>query len=200
MNVRARNEPAGTIAGEIVNNGRSQAAALQRGLELPQLHRRIPEPHRRHPGHAASAVVAKFELHADSHDRETMLSIASDLEECRARTGRSIREGHRFQQLVGLERSRQGALKEIFSHDLATPSRAGERKSSIERDGNTRQFGERVGMLYVGFLETPFVAAKKSAFVGIVALFENHQLADGSVRVPPALRPHLGGLEVLQPI
>ncbi|RKT51080.1 HAMP domain-containing protein [Azonexus fungiphilus] len=31
--------------------------------------------------------------------------------------------------------------------------------------------GERVGMLYVGFLETPFVAAKKSAFIGIVALF-----------------------------
>lgn len=33
----------------------------------------------------------------------------------------------------------------------------------------------------------------------IVALFENHQLPDGSVRVPAALRPHLGGLEVLTP-
>jgi len=33
----------------------------------------------------------------------------------------------------------------------------------------------------------------------IVALLENHQQADGSVRVPQALRPHLGGLEVLEP-
>jgi seryl-tRNA synthetase len=33
----------------------------------------------------------------------------------------------------------------------------------------------------------------------IVALLETHQQADGSVRVPQALRPHLGGLEVLKP-
>ncbi|MFI9627512.1 serine--tRNA ligase [Streptomyces sp. NPDC052042] len=34
----------------------------------------------------------------------------------------------------------------------------------------------------------------------IVALLENHQLADGSVRVPEILRPYLGGREVLEPI
>ncbi|MFE5737463.1 serine--tRNA ligase [Streptomyces celluloflavus] len=33
----------------------------------------------------------------------------------------------------------------------------------------------------------------------IVALFENHQRADGSVRVPEVLRPYLGGREVLEP-
>ena len=33
----------------------------------------------------------------------------------------------------------------------------------------------------------------------IVAILENHQQADGSVRVPEGLRPYLGGLEVLQP-
>lgn len=33
----------------------------------------------------------------------------------------------------------------------------------------------------------------------LVAVIENHQQADGSVRVPAALRPYLGGLEVLQP-
>jgi seryl-tRNA synthetase len=32
----------------------------------------------------------------------------------------------------------------------------------------------------------------------IVALLENHQLPDGSVRVPEALRPYLGGLDVLK--
>ncbi|WP_132875602.1 serine--tRNA ligase [Tamaricihabitans halophyticus] len=33
----------------------------------------------------------------------------------------------------------------------------------------------------------------------IVAILENHQLADGSIRVPEAMRPYLGGREVLQP-
>jgi seryl-tRNA synthetase len=34
----------------------------------------------------------------------------------------------------------------------------------------------------------------------IVAILETHQQADGSVRVPEALRPYLGGLEVLLPV
>ncbi|MFI8995669.1 serine--tRNA ligase [Streptomyces sp. NPDC053542] len=34
----------------------------------------------------------------------------------------------------------------------------------------------------------------------IVAIFENHQLPDGSVRVPEMLRPYLGGREVLEPV
>ena len=33
----------------------------------------------------------------------------------------------------------------------------------------------------------------------IVAILETHQQADGSVRVPDALRPYLGGLEILVP-
>ncbi|MFE9011331.1 serine--tRNA ligase [Streptomyces cyaneofuscatus] len=34
----------------------------------------------------------------------------------------------------------------------------------------------------------------------IVALLENHQLPDGSVRLPEVLRPYLGGREVLEPV
>ncbi|MCU1413448.1 MAG: serine--tRNA ligase [Microbacteriaceae bacterium] len=34
----------------------------------------------------------------------------------------------------------------------------------------------------------------------IVAILETHQQADGSVRVPVALRPYLGGLELLEPL
>lgn len=34
----------------------------------------------------------------------------------------------------------------------------------------------------------------------IVAILETHQRADGSVRVPEALRPYLGGLEVFEPV
>jgi seryl-tRNA synthetase len=33
-----------------------------------------------------------------------------------------------------------------------------------------------------------------------VAILENHQCADGSVLVPKALRPYLGGREVLEPV
>jgi seryl-tRNA synthetase len=32
----------------------------------------------------------------------------------------------------------------------------------------------------------------------LVAVLENHQQADGSIRVPQALRPYLGGLDVLR--
>ena len=34
----------------------------------------------------------------------------------------------------------------------------------------------------------------------IAAILENHQLPDGSVRVPEAMRPYLGGLEVIEPV
>ncbi|RYP88692.1 serine--tRNA ligase [Nocardioides guangzhouensis] len=34
----------------------------------------------------------------------------------------------------------------------------------------------------------------------IVAILETHQLEDGSVRVPEALRPYLGGVDVLKPV
>ena len=34
----------------------------------------------------------------------------------------------------------------------------------------------------------------------LVALLENHQQADGSVYVPPILRPYLGGVERLTPV
>ena len=34
----------------------------------------------------------------------------------------------------------------------------------------------------------------------IVAFLENHQQVDGSIYVPEALRPYLGGLEVLSPV
>ena len=33
----------------------------------------------------------------------------------------------------------------------------------------------------------------------LVAVLENYQRADGSVQVPEALRPYMGGIEVLTP-
>jgi len=32
----------------------------------------------------------------------------------------------------------------------------------------------------------------------LVAVLENNQLADGSVRVPDVLRPYMGGLEIIK--
>jgi seryl-tRNA synthetase len=32
----------------------------------------------------------------------------------------------------------------------------------------------------------------------LVAVLENYQQADGSIRIPEALRPYMGGLEFLQ--
>ena len=34
----------------------------------------------------------------------------------------------------------------------------------------------------------------------LVAVLENYQQKDGSVRVPDALRPYMGGLEVIEPM
>ena len=34
----------------------------------------------------------------------------------------------------------------------------------------------------------------------IVAILENHQLPDGTVRVPEGLRPYLGGLQAIEPV
>jgi seryl-tRNA synthetase len=34
----------------------------------------------------------------------------------------------------------------------------------------------------------------------LVAILETHQQADGSVKVPKALQPYLGGLELIEPV
>jgi seryl-tRNA synthetase len=33
----------------------------------------------------------------------------------------------------------------------------------------------------------------------LIAVMENYQQADGSIRVPEALQPYMGGLEVIEP-
>ena len=46
----------------------------------------------------------------------------------------------------------------------------------------------------------PSTARSAPRTAPIIALLETHQQEDGSVRVPQALQPYLGGLEVLKPI
>jgi seryl-tRNA synthetase len=56
------------------------------------------------------------------------------------------------------------------------------------------RFGDRTGP--IATLNGTLTAITRA----IVAVLETHQQADGSVRVPKALRPFLGGLEVLEPV
>lgn len=62
----------------------------------------------------------------------------------------------------------------------------------------------RLGVRYRDEDGKPQVAATLNGTLAttrwLVAILENHQQADGSVRVPAALRPALGGREVLEPV
>ena len=62
----------------------------------------------------------------------------------------------------------------------------------------------RLGIRYRDDDGKPQIAATLNGTLAttrwLVAILENHQLPDGSVRVPQALRPGLGGLEVLEPV
>ncbi len=66
-----------------------------------------------------------------------------------------------------------------------------------------RRLGVRERIDVDGKAETRTVATLNGTLATtrwIVAILENHQLPDGSVRVPEGLRPYLGGLEVLTPV
>ncbi|SFD20656.1 seryl-tRNA synthetase [Streptomyces aidingensis] len=82
----------------------------------------------------------------------------------------------------------QGKYRELTSASNCTEFQA--RRLSIRMrgtDGRTRPLATLNGTL---------CAVPRT----IVALLENHQQADGSVRVPELLRPHLGGRELLEPV
>jgi seryl-tRNA synthetase len=58
-----------------------------------------------------------------------------------------------------------------------------------------RPAGETKGTRFVHTLNGSGLAVGRT----LVAVMENYQTADGAVRVPEALRPYLGGLEVIEP-
>ncbi|WP_062209582.1 serine--tRNA ligase [Streptomyces sp. NBRC 109706] len=81
----------------------------------------------------------------------------------------------------------QGRYRELTSTSNCTEFQARRLQVRMREDGRTRP---------VATLNGTLCAVSRT----IVALLENHQLADGSVRVPEALRPFLGGREVLEPV
>jgi seryl-tRNA synthetase len=81
----------------------------------------------------------------------------------------------------------QGAYRELTSTSNTTDYQA--RRLNIrhrDADGKTRHVATLNGTL--------------ATTRWIVAILETHQLPDGSVRVPVALRPYVGGREVLEPV
>jgi seryl-tRNA synthetase len=83
----------------------------------------------------------------------------------------------------------QGCYREVTSTSNCTTYQA-RRLDVRERNPHAPEQGNRPVASLNGTLATTR---------WIVAILENHQQPDGSVRVPAALRPYLGGLEVLSP-
>lgn len=81
----------------------------------------------------------------------------------------------------------QGRYREVSSTSNCTDFQA--------RRLNTRVRGDS-GQVAAATLNGTLMASTRT----IIAILENHQQADGSVRVPAALQPHLGGREVLEPL
>ncbi|MDO9591471.1 MAG: serine--tRNA ligase, partial [Microcella sp.] len=81
----------------------------------------------------------------------------------------------------------QGAYRELTSTSNCTTYQA--------RRLSTRHRGEGGKTSPVATLNGTLATTR-----WIVALLETHQRADGSVVVPPALRPYLRGLEIMEPV
>ena len=61
--------------------------------------------------------------------------------------------------------------------------------------GGSGQLGSLVARAALADARAPGLAVGRA----LVAVLENYQQADGSVQVPEALQPYLGGLKTLQP-
>ncbi|MDR8020048.1 serine--tRNA ligase [Nesterenkonia aerolata] len=86
----------------------------------------------------------------------------------------------------------QGTYRELTSTSDCTTFQA--RRLNI-RERTVKEDGSKGATRPVAMLNGTLATTR-----WLVAILENHQQADGAVRVPEALRPYLGGLEVLSPV
>ena len=87
----------------------------------------------------------------------------------------------------------QGAYREISSISNCGPFQA--RRMNARYRPEVDAEGRKPGPEFVHTLNGSGLAVGRT----LVAVLENYQQPDGSVIVPPALRPYTGGLEVLTP-
>ena len=81
----------------------------------------------------------------------------------------------------------QGRYRELTSTSNCTDFQSRRLDIRVRKDGRTGP---------VATLNGTLTAIPRA----IVAILETHQQADGSIRVPEALRPYLGGLDVIKPV
>jgi seryl-tRNA synthetase len=90
-----------------------------------------------------------------------------------------------------------------FDCEAWVPSQLAYRELTSTSNCTTYQ-ARRLGVRYRDDDGKPQTAATLNGTLAttrwMVAILENHQLSDGSVRIPEALRPGMGGREVLEPI
>jgi seryl-tRNA synthetase len=86
----------------------------------------------------------------------------------------------------------QGKYRELTSTSNCTQFQARRLDIRLRRSGR----GGEAGTEPAATLNGTLCASART----IVAILENHQQPDGSVRVPAALQPYLGGRDVLEPI
>lgn len=90
-----------------------------------------------------------------------------------------------------------------FDCEAWVPSQQAYRELTSTSNCTTFQ-ARRLGVRYRDENGKPQTAATLNGTLAttrwLVAILENHQQPDGSVRVPEALRPYLGGREVLSPV
>jgi seryl-tRNA synthetase len=90
-----------------------------------------------------------------------------------------------------------------FDCEAWVPSQLAYRELTSTSNCTTYQ-ARRLGVRYRDVDGKPQTAATLNGTLAttrwMVAILENHQLPDGSVRIPEALRPGMGGREVLEPI
>ena len=125
------------------------------------------------------------------------------------------------EKLVGFQKDYISALElpfqvvDLAAGDLGLPSArtfdcnawlpTQGRYREITSTSNCTQFqARRLGIRYRNGKKSEPLATLNGTLVAmtrvIIMLLENHQQADGSIRVPAALQPFLGGREVLEPI
>lgn len=85
----------------------------------------------------------------------------------------------------------QNTYRELTSTSDTTTFQA--RRLNI-RERTVKQDGSKGPTRHVAMLNGTLATTR-----WLVAILENHQQADGSVRVPQALRPYLGGMEIIEP-
>ena len=96
------------------------------------------------------------------------------------------------------------SMARTYDIEINIPSMHGYKE--VSSVSNARDYQARRGMIRVkranGKVEYVHTLNGSGLAVGrtLVAVLENYQNADGSVTVPEALRPYMGGVEVLRPI